>query len=157
MSSSSNSNDGERKRENVQRGDDDDVEDDVEGALAAAAGGGNGKYVRYTGEQVQALEKLYCECPKPSLAQRQQLVRDCSLLHNVDPKQIKVWFQNRRRCREKQRREWTRLQSLNGKLTAINTLLMEENVQLQQHVAHLLSFNHALRHRLSSSSISPTN
>ena len=55
-----------------------------------------GKYVRYTPEQVEALERLYYECPKPSSLRRQQLVRDCPVLASVDPKQIKVWFQNRR-------------------------------------------------------------
>ncbi|KAI5057648.1 hypothetical protein GOP47_0027663 [Adiantum capillus-veneris] len=158
MSSSSTNSDDyhdnvhvERKRENV-HADDDGGEYRVE--LAGGAGAGSGRYVRYTREQVQALEKVYCDCPKPSLVQRQQLIRDCSLLHSIDPKQIKVWFQNRR-CREKQRKEWTRLQSLNGKLTAINTLLMEENVQLQQHVAHLLSLNHSLSRQLASSPTSP--
>jgi homeobox-leucine zipper protein len=52
------------------------------------------KYVRYTPEQVEALERLYYECPKPSSLRRQKLV-----LANVDPKQIKVWFQNRRYVR----------------------------------------------------------
>jgi homeobox-leucine zipper protein len=57
------------------------------------------KYVRYTPEQVEALERLYYECPKPSSLRRHQLVRDCPVLANVDPKQIKVWFQNRRYVR----------------------------------------------------------
>lgn len=55
-----------------------------------------GKYVRYTTEQVEALERVYAECPKPSSLRRQQLVRDCPILANIEPKQIKVWFQNRR-------------------------------------------------------------
>jgi hypothetical protein len=55
-----------------------------------------GKYVRYTPEQVEALERVYSECPKPSSLRRQQLVRDCPILRNIEPKQIKVWFQNRR-------------------------------------------------------------
>jgi len=55
-----------------------------------------GKYVRYTPEQVEALERVYAECPKPSSARRQQLLRDCPILSNIEPKQIKVWFQNRR-------------------------------------------------------------
>lgn len=58
----------------------------------------NGKYVRYTPEQVEALERLYHECPKPSSMRRQQLIRDCPILSNIEPKQIKVWFQNRRYC-----------------------------------------------------------
>ncbi|KAJ9568411.1 hypothetical protein OSB04_004377 [Centaurea solstitialis] len=86
----------------------------------------NGKYVRYTPEQVEALERLYHECPKPSSIRRQQLIRECPILSNIEPKQIKVWFQNRR-CREKQRRESSRLQGVNRKLTAMNKLLMEEN------------------------------
>ena len=55
-----------------------------------------GKYVRYTAEQVEALERAYGECPKPSSLRRQQLIRDCPVLTNVEPRQIKVWFQNRR-------------------------------------------------------------
>ncbi|XP_003565084.1 homeobox-leucine zipper protein HOX29 [Brachypodium distachyon] len=98
------------------------------------------KYVRYTPEQVEALERLYYECPKPSSLRRQQLVRECAVLAAVDPKQIKVWFQNRR-CREKQRRESGRLQSLNRKLTAMNKLLMEENDRLQKQVSSLVYEN----------------
>ena len=55
-----------------------------------------GKYVRYTPEQVEALERVYSECPKPSSMRRQQLIRECPILANIEPKQIKVWFQNRR-------------------------------------------------------------
>lgn len=54
------------------------------------------KYVRYTPEQVEALERVYTECPKPSSLRRQQLIRECPILSNIEPKQIKVWFQNRR-------------------------------------------------------------
>ncbi|XP_071733490.1 homeobox-leucine zipper protein ATHB-15-like isoform X2 [Rutidosis leptorrhynchoides] len=100
----------------------------------------NGKYVRYTSEQVEALERLYHECPKPSSVRRQQLIRDCPILSNIEPKQIKVWFQNRR-CREKQRKEASRLQTVNRKLTAMNKLLMEENDRLQKQVSHLVYEN----------------
>ncbi|KAL8153346.1 hypothetical protein V2J09_011106 [Rumex salicifolius] len=100
----------------------------------------NGKYVRYTPEQVEALERLYHDCPKPSSLRRQQLIRECPILSNIEPKQIKVWFQNRR-CREKQRKESSRLQSVNRKLTAMNKLLMEENDRLQKQVSHLVYEN----------------
>ncbi|KAJ0701555.1 putative transcription factor & lipid binding HD-SAD family [Helianthus annuus] len=100
----------------------------------------NGKYVRYTPEQVEALERLYHECPKPTSVRRQQLIRECPILTNIEPKQIKVWFQNRR-CREKQRKEASRLQSVNRKLTAMNKLLMEENDRLQKQVSHLVYEN----------------
>ncbi|KAL5976788.1 Homeobox-leucine zipper protein ATHB-15 [Asimina triloba] len=99
-----------------------------------------GKYVRYTPEQVEALERLYHECPKPSSVRRQQLIRECPILSNIEPKQIKVWFQNRR-CREKQRKEALRLQAVNRKLTAMNKLLMEENDRLQKQVSQLVYEN----------------
>ena len=62
-----------------------------------------GKYVRYTPEQVEALERVYSECPKPSSLRRQQLIRECPILSNIEPKQIKVWFQNRRCVRRRRR------------------------------------------------------
>ena len=82
--------------------------EDTEGTAEVRADGGggggsitkhladNGKYVRYTAEQVEALERVYAECPKPSSLRRQQLIRECPILCNIEPKQIKVWFQNRR-------------------------------------------------------------
>ncbi|KAG9154214.1 hypothetical protein Leryth_000680 [Lithospermum erythrorhizon] len=101
---------------------------------------GSGKYVRYTSEQVEALERVYAECPKPSSLRRQQLIRECPILANIEPKQIKVWFQNRR-CREKQRKESGRLHSVNRKLSAMNKLLMEENDRLQKQVSQLVCEN----------------
>ncbi|XP_041991049.1 homeobox-leucine zipper protein ATHB-14-like [Salvia splendens] len=105
------------------------------------------KYVRYTPEQVDALERVYAECPKPSSLRRQQLIRECPILSNIEPKQIKVWFQNRR-CREKQRKESSRLQTVNRKLTAMNKLLMEENDRLQNQVSHLVYENGYMRQQL---------
>ncbi|PHT66021.1 Homeobox-leucine zipper protein HOX32 [Capsicum annuum] len=100
----------------------------------------NGKYVRYTPEQVEALERLYHECPKPSSMRRQQLIRECPILSHIEPRQIKVWFQNRR-CREKQRKESSRLQGVNRKLSAMNKLLVEENDRLQKQVTQLVYEN----------------
>ncbi|RYQ97998.1 hypothetical protein Ahy_B08g094072 isoform B [Arachis hypogaea] len=107
----------------------------------------SGKYVRYTAEQVEALERVYIECPKPSSLRRQQLIRDCPILANIEPKQIKVWFQNRR-CREKQRKEASRLQTVNRKLTAMNKLLMEENDRLQKQVSQLVCENGYMKQQL---------
>ncbi|CAA2998190.1 Homeobox-leucine zipper protein REVOLUTA [Olea europaea subsp. europaea] len=109
----------------------------------------SGKYVRYTAEQVEALERVYSECPKPSSLRRQQLIRECPILSNIEPKQIKVWFQNRR-CREKQRKESTRLHGVNKKLSAMNKLLMEENDRLQKQVSQLVCENGYMRHQLQS-------
>ncbi|KAL9686697.1 hypothetical protein QQ045_031090 [Rhodiola kirilowii] len=108
-----------------------------------------GRYVRYTQDQVDLLEKVYLECPKPSSVKRQQLVRDSPILSNIDPKQIKVWFQNRR-CREKQRKEASDLQSVNWNLTAMNKLLMEENERLQKQVSNLVYENGSMKHKLHS-------
>ncbi|KAK9158381.1 hypothetical protein Scep_004955 [Stephania cephalantha] len=112
----------------------------------------SGKYVRYTAEQVEALERVYSECPKPSSMRRQQLIRECPILSNIEPKQIKVWFQNRR-CREKQRKESCRLQTVNRKLTAMNKLLMEENDRLQKQVSQLVYENGYMRQQLQNASV----
>ncbi|KAM1342194.1 homeobox-leucine zipper protein REVOLUTA-like [Malus sylvestris] len=114
-----------------------------------------GKYVRYTSEQVEALERVYAECPKPSSLRRQQLIRECSILSNIEPRQIKVWFQNRR-CREKQRKESSRLQTVNRKLSAMNKLLMEENDRLQKQVSQLVCENGYMRQQLHSASAATT-
>ena len=55
-----------------------------------------GKYARYTQEQVEILERVYSDCPKPSSSRRQQLIKECPILANIGHKQLKVWFQNRR-------------------------------------------------------------
>ncbi|CAI9089632.1 OLC1v1024241C2 [Oldenlandia corymbosa var. corymbosa] len=115
----------------------------------------NGKYVRYTPEQVEALERVYAECPKPSSLRRQQLIRECPILCNIEPKQIKVWFQNRR-CREKQRKEASRLQTVNRKLNAMNKLLMEENDRLQKQVSHLVYENGFMRTKIQTVSATTT-
>nr|ABG73232.1 class III HD-Zip protein HDZ32 [Selaginella kraussiana] len=107
----------------------------------------SGKYIRYTPEQVEALERVYHECPKPSSIRRQQIVRDYPVLANIEPRQIKVWFQNRR-CREKQRKETSRLQSVNSSLTAMNKIIMEENERLTKHSSQLSLDNQLLRQQL---------
>ncbi|KAJ1426218.1 START-like domain superfamily [Sesbania bispinosa] len=113
------------------------------------------KYVRYTPEQVEALERVYAECPKPSSSKRQQLIRECPILANIEPKQIKVWFQNRR-CREKQRKESVRLQTVNKKLTAMNKLLMEENDRLQKQVSQLVYENGYMKQQVQTASATTT-
>ncbi|CAM8963477.1 unnamed protein product [Rhodiola kirilowii] len=108
-----------------------------------------GKYVRYTPEQVKALEQVYAESPKPSASRRQQLVKECPPLANVEQKQIKIWFQNRR-SRDKQRTESSNLQSINRKLRSLNKLLLEENSRLQKHVSQLVYENGCIRQLLRS-------
>nr|AWD38913.1 class III homeodomain-leucine zipper protein [Coryphopteris nipponica] len=105
------------------------------------------KYVRYTQEQVQALERLYTECPNPSSFRRLQLLRECPILSKIEPKQIKVWFQNRR-CRDKQRKEASRLANLNEKLSAMNRVLVEENENLSKQAIQLVLQNQQIRKQL---------
>uniref|UniRef100_A0ACD5U6H8 Uncharacterized protein n=1 Tax=Avena sativa TaxID=4498 RepID=A0ACD5U6H8_AVESA len=112
----------------------------------------SGKYVRYTPEQVEALERVYAECPKPTSTRRQQLLRECPILSNIEPRQIKVWFQNRR-CRDKQRKESSRLQTVNRKLSAMNKLLMEENERLQKQVSQLVHENAYMKQQLQNPSL----
>lgn len=52
------------------------------------------------------------------------------------------------RCREKQRKEASRLQTVNRKLTAMNKLLMEENDRLQKQVSRLVYKNGYMRQQL---------
>lgn len=54
------------------------------------------------------------------------------------------------RCREKQRKEASRLQTVNRKLTAMNKLLMEENDRLQKQVSQLVYENGYMRQQLQS-------
>ncbi|XP_019228488.1 PREDICTED: homeobox-leucine zipper protein ATHB-14-like isoform X1 [Nicotiana attenuata] len=115
----------------------------------------NSKYVRYTPEQVEALERVYAECPKPTSLRRQQLIRECPILSNIEPKQIKVWFQNRR-CREKQRKEASRLTTVNRKLSAMNKLLMEENDRLQKQVSQLVYENGYMKQQINTQVSSTT-
>nr|DAA05779.1 TPA_inf: class III HD-Zip protein HDZ33 [Selaginella moellendorffii] len=105
------------------------------------------KYARYTNEQLEILELVYNECPKPSSLRRQQLMKEAPILANIAPKQLKVWFQNRR-CREKQRKETSRLHGLNSKLTALNKILVENNDHLAKQSTQLTLQKHTLRKHL---------
>ncbi|KAJ0508743.1 putative transcription regulator Homeodomain-LIKE family [Helianthus annuus] len=39
--------------------------------------------VRYTPEEVEALERLYHDCPKLNSHRTQQLIRECLILSNI--------------------------------------------------------------------------
>ncbi|ESQ49775.1 hypothetical protein EUTSA_v10021974mg [Eutrema salsugineum] len=47
---------------------------------------------RHTPQQIQRLEAYFKECPHPDESQRQQLCKEL----NLEPDQIKFWFQNKR-------------------------------------------------------------
>ena len=57
------------------------------------------------------------------------------------------------RCRDKQRKESSRLQAVNRKLSAMNKLLMEENERLQKQVSHLVRENAYIKQQLQNVSL----
>ena len=57
------------------------------------------------------------------------------------------------RCRDKQRKESSRLQAVNRKLTAMNKLLMEENERLQKQVSQLVHENAYMKQQLQNVSL----
>ena len=52
------------------------------------------------------------------------------------------------RCREKQRKEASRLQTVNRKLSSMNKLLMEENDRLQKQVSQLVYDNGFMKQQI---------
>ncbi|KAL0676414.1 hypothetical protein Bca4012_004395 [Brassica carinata] len=59
------------------------------------------------------------------------------------------------RCREKQRFETVRLQTINRKLNAMNKLMMAVNYRLQKQVSHLVYENGQMKHQLDTVNSSP--
>ncbi|CDY23096.1 BnaC07g30910D [Brassica napus] len=50
------------------------------------------RYHRHTQRQIQELESFFKECPHPDDKQRKELSREL----NLEPLQVKFWFQNKR-------------------------------------------------------------
>ncbi|CAM8925095.1 unnamed protein product [Rhodiola kirilowii] len=76
------------------------------------------KYHRHTPQQIQELEALFKECPHPDEKQRLQLSKRL----NLETRQVKFWFQNRRTQMKTQieRHENSMLRNENDKLRAEN-------------------------------------
>ncbi|GER29858.1 homeobox leucine-zipper protein [Striga asiatica] len=132
---------------------------DVEGIVMAVTegsrrvkgvriGGENvGRYVRYTEKQIEALDRVYAECPIPNRFQQAEIICEEPALRGLDNKQLKIWFQNRR-SREKQKKESDDIMLENRRLTAANNLLRQENDDLRQHVTQLTNENEHLRNQI---------
>ncbi|KAL2525840.1 Homeobox-leucine zipper protein REVOLUTA [Abeliophyllum distichum] len=105
------------------------------------------KYARYTDEQIALLEKLYAECQNPSRIQRLQILNAHPVLKDIENRQLKIWFQNRR-CREKQKKENSELLSENRSLIAANKLLRQEIDVCVKNMAQLVSENEHLRNQV---------
>ncbi|XP_043716143.1 homeobox-leucine zipper protein ANTHOCYANINLESS 2-like isoform X2 [Telopea speciosissima] len=76
------------------------------------------RYHRHTPQQIQELESLFKECPHPDEKQRLELSRRL----NLETRQVKFWFQNRRTQMKTQleRHENSILRQENDKLRAEN-------------------------------------
>ncbi|CAG7884008.1 unnamed protein product [Brassica rapa] len=76
------------------------------------------RYHRHTQRQIQELESFFKECPHPDDKQRKELSREL----NLEPLQVKFWFQNKRTQMKAQheRHENSILKSDNDKLRAEN-------------------------------------
>ncbi|KAG1362302.1 homeobox-leucine zipper protein ROC5 [Cocos nucifera] len=81
------------------------------------------RYHRHTPQQIQELEALFKECPHPDEKQRLELSRRL----NLESRQVKFWFQNRRTQMKTQleRHENTILKQENDKLRAENMSIRE--------------------------------
>ncbi|KAJ4892393.1 Homeobox-leucine zipper protein HDG1 [Raphanus sativus] len=81
------------------------------------------RYHRHTPQQIQELESVFKECPHPDEKQRLDLSRRL----NLDSRQVKFWFQNRRTQLKTQieRHENSLLRQENDKLRAENMSVRE--------------------------------
>ncbi|XP_054807918.1 homeobox-leucine zipper protein ANTHOCYANINLESS 2 isoform X2 [Prosopis cineraria] len=81
------------------------------------------KYHRHTPNQIQELEAFFKECPHPDEKQRMELSKRL----NLENKQVKFWFQNRRTQMKTQleRHENLILRQENEKLRAENSMIKE--------------------------------
>ncbi|CAH2057809.1 unnamed protein product [Thlaspi arvense] len=81
------------------------------------------RYHRHTPQQIQELESVFKECPHPGENQRLDLSRRL----NLDSRQVKFWFQNRRTQMKTQieRHENSLLRQENDKLRAENMSVRE--------------------------------
>lgn len=50
----------------------------------------------YSAEQVMLLEQFFVECQKPNHGTRIAMIRENSVLSNLNSQQIQAWFENRR-------------------------------------------------------------
>ncbi|XP_048325854.2 homeobox-leucine zipper protein ANTHOCYANINLESS 2 isoform X1 [Ziziphus jujuba] len=103
--------------------------DNFEGASGDDQDGGDEqpprkkKYHRHTPNQIQELEAFFKECPHPDEKQRLELSKRL----NLENKQVKFWFQNRRTQMKTQleRHENIILRQENDKLRAENSMMKD--------------------------------
>lgn len=54
------------------------------------------KFMQWSDDQVMVLEQFFLECQSPSHVMRLAMIREKSVLSNLDSQQIEAWFENRR-------------------------------------------------------------
>ncbi|XP_074380541.1 uncharacterized protein LOC141721498 isoform X1 [Apium graveolens] len=98
--------------------------------------GGN-KFIQYSADQITVFEQVFMECQKPSHDMRIAMIRENSVLSNLNSQQIQVWFENRR-FNEKKKKDAFVFNLLNEKLVAIGKMLLLQNDVLHGEVQLLL-------------------
>lgn len=84
---------------------------------------GKKRYHRHTQRQIHEMERLFKECPHPDEKARLELSKEL----NLDPRQVKFWFQNKRTQMKAQqeRHDNSYLRNENDKLKVENAALRE--------------------------------
>lgn len=57
---------------------------------------GGDKFMQYSADQIRVLEQVFMECQKPGHDMRIAMIRENSVLSNLNSQQIQAWFENRR-------------------------------------------------------------
>ncbi|XP_074380550.1 uncharacterized protein LOC141721502 isoform X2 [Apium graveolens] len=97
---------------------------------------GENKFIQYSADQITVFEQVFMECQKPSHDMRIAMIRENSVLSNLNSQQIQAWFENRR-LNEKKKKDAFVFNLLNEKLAAIRKMLLLQNEVLHGEV-HLL-------------------
>lgn len=92
--------------------------DDIQGTLGD-------KFMLCSDDQIMVLEQFFVECQTPSHAMRLAMIRENSVLFNLDSQQIEAWFENRRSLEK-------------NKMAATGKLLLLEQNYLHGTVQQLL-------------------
>ncbi|KAL8145720.1 hypothetical protein AgCh_003752 [Apium graveolens] len=94
--------------------------------------------MQYSADQIKVFEHIFMECQKPSHDMRIAMIRENSVLSNLNSQQIRAWFEIRRLNEEKKKDAFV-FNLLNEKLVAIGKMLLLQNDVLHGE-ASLLSF-----------------
>ncbi|KAK1396291.1 hypothetical protein POM88_006154 [Heracleum sosnowskyi] len=98
---------------------------------------GGDKFMQYSADQVKVLEQVFVECQKPAHDMRIAMIRENSVLSNLNSQQIQAWFENRRFI-DKKKKDAFVLNLLNEKMATIGKMLLLENEFLHGEVQQLL-------------------